>query len=85
MGLALATKVKVEHRTSSPGCTPIRRTARCSAAVPELRQAAARMPVAAHTSSSKAVRWGPAGAIQLVAKASSTKRRSSAPMSGGER
>ena len=56
------------------------RIARWSAAVPEERQTADSMPLAAHISPSNASRWGPTGATQLESNASSTKSRSSAPI-----
>src|ERR1035437_6954713 len=68
MTLAAATKVRVEQSTSSPGPTPTRRSARCSAAVP-LAKATAGSPMRVENSCSKAARLGPTVEGQLVANA----------------
>ena len=85
IGLALATKVRLEHSTASPGPTPSRRKPRCSAAVPELVAAACRMPTHCASSRSKASTCGPSGAIQLDSKASRTSGASSSPRCGADR
>ena len=82
---AVAAKVKVDTRTSSPGRRPASDSARCRAAVPLERAAAWGTPTVSQNSRSNASTWGPSGAIQFESKASSSNSRSAGPMCGGER
>src|ERR1700760_1140128 len=84
MGLAEATKVRVEQKTSSPEETPRRRSARWSAAVP-LDKHTQGSPTRSVNDCSKASRFGPAVETQLRSKASPAYPRSELPMWGTER
>jgi hypothetical protein len=88
MGFAVATKVKLEQRTMSPGQTPSVRRPRWIAAVPDdVAQQYIGVGLAescAANSRSKASTCGPRGAIQFVRNASSTKWRSAPERCGGE-
>ena len=83
--LAVATKVRLGTRTSSPGCTPTTSCARWSPAVPLDNATAWLRPHQRAISDSNAPRSGPTGAIQLESKASSNRARSTSVMCGGDR
>src|SRR5699024_507133 len=85
MGLALATKVNEEQKTTSLGPTSNRRSAKCIAAVPDDTIEALLTLLYSSSPLSKALTLLPKGAIQFKSNASCMYFCSFPLMCGGER